>query len=245
MAAPRAPVVVLTDLDHAWAEVFVGEPQVPRIKLGQAATIFTDAGGAGIAGTVSYISPKAEFTPRNVQTADDRSKLVYRVKISADNRERRPQAGHAGRSRDPPAMTAASSAATDHRSPAADHRPPPHGPRAVARSRQQEIRRPVAIRDLSMSVERGEMFGLIGPDGAGKTTAIRLLCGLLRADSGDVRVLGRDPVKEHRQITHNVGYLSQRFSLYGDLTVDENIAFFAEIHGRRRLPGAPRPASSR
>ena len=86
MAAPRAPVVVLTDLDHAWAEVFVGEPQVPRIKLGQAATIFTDAGGSGIAGTVSYISPKAEFTPRNVQTADDRSKLVYRVKISADNR---------------------------------------------------------------------------------------------------------------------------------------------------------------
>jgi HlyD family secretion protein len=86
MAAPRAPVVVLTDLDHAWAEVFVGEPQVPRITLGQAATIFTDAGGNGIAGTVSFISPKAEFTPRNVQTADDRSKLVYRVKISADNR---------------------------------------------------------------------------------------------------------------------------------------------------------------
>jgi HlyD family secretion protein len=86
LAAPRTPIVVLTDLDHAWAEVFVGEPQVPRIKLGQPATIFTDAGGSGIPGTVSYISPKAEFTPRNVQTADDRSKLVYRVKISADNR---------------------------------------------------------------------------------------------------------------------------------------------------------------
>jgi HlyD family secretion protein len=86
MAVPRAPVVVLTDLDHAWAEVFVGEPQVPRIKLGQAATVFTDAGGAGLAGTVSFVSPKAEFTPRNVQTADDRSKLVYRVKISVNNR---------------------------------------------------------------------------------------------------------------------------------------------------------------
>ena len=86
MAVPRAPLVVLTDLDHAWAEVFVGEPQVPRIKLGQAATVFTDAGGAGISGTVSFISPKAEFTPRNVQTADDRSKLVYRVKINVDNR---------------------------------------------------------------------------------------------------------------------------------------------------------------
>jgi HlyD family secretion protein len=86
MAAPRAPVVVLTDLDHAWAEVFVDEPQVPRLKLGQAATVITDAGGR-LAGKVSYISSKAEFTPRNVQTAEDRSKLVYRVKIAVDNHE--------------------------------------------------------------------------------------------------------------------------------------------------------------
>jgi ABC-2 type transport system ATP-binding protein len=91
----------------------------------------------------------------------------------------------------------------------------------------------VALRDLSMSVERGEMFGLIGPDGAGKTTTIRLMCGLLKVDGGHVRVLGHDPVKEHRQVSQSVGYLSQRFSLYGDLTVDENIAFFAEIHGLR------------
>jgi HlyD family secretion protein len=86
MAAPRGPIVVLTDLDHAWAEVFVDEPQVPRLKLGQPATVFTDAGGS-ITGTISFISSKAEFTPRNVQTAEDRSKLVYRVKIAVDNRE--------------------------------------------------------------------------------------------------------------------------------------------------------------
>ena len=86
MAAPRAPIVVLTDLDHAWAEVFVDEPQVPRLKLGQPATVFTDAGDS-IPGTVSFISSKAEFTPRNVQTVEDRSKLVYRVKIAVDNRQ--------------------------------------------------------------------------------------------------------------------------------------------------------------
>jgi ABC-2 type transport system ATP-binding protein len=91
--------------------------------------------------------------------------------------------------------------------------------------------RVVAVRDLSMSIESGEMFGLIGPDGAGKTTTIRLLCGLLKTDGGNVRVLGRDPVKHHLAVTHDVGYLSQRFSLYGDLSIDENIAFFAEIHG--------------
>ena len=88
-----------------------------------------------------------------------------------------------------------------------------------------------ALQAATLDVRPGEMFGLIGPDGAGKTTAIRLMCGLLRPDAGAVRVLGHDPVREHRRVTGEVGYLSQRFSLYGDLTVDENIAFFAEVHG--------------
>ena len=92
----------------------------------------------------------------------------------------------------------------------------------------------LALDALTLTVRRGEMFGLIGSDGAGKTTAIRLMCGLLRADSGDIRVLGHDPVREHRRVTEHVGYLSQHFSLYGDLTVDENVAFFAEIHGMRQ-----------
>jgi len=85
LVQPRSPLVVITDLDHAWANVYVDEPIVPRLKVGQSATIYTDAGGPGIAGTVSYISAQAEFTPRNVQTAEDRSKLVYRVKVAADN----------------------------------------------------------------------------------------------------------------------------------------------------------------
>ena len=90
-----------------------------------------------------------------------------------------------------------------------------------------------AVNELSFSVERGEMFGLIGPDGAGKTTTIRLICGLLPANAGTLRVLDLHPVRDHRRLTDSVGYLSQRFSLYGDLSVDENIAFFAEIHGVR------------
>jgi ABC-2 type transport system ATP-binding protein len=92
-----------------------------------------------------------------------------------------------------------------------------------------------AIDTLTFDVRAGEMFGLIGPDGAGKTTTIRLTGGLLRPDSGRISVLGRDPVADHRAITGEVGYLSQRFSLYGDLTIDENIAFFAEIHGVKRF----------
>ncbi len=90
-----------------------------------------------------------------------------------------------------------------------------------------------AVADLSFAIGAGEMFGLIGPDGAGKTTTIRLLCGLLKADAGTVRVHTLDPVKQHRALTASIGYLSQRFSLYTDLSIDENIAFFAEIHGVR------------
>jgi ABC-2 type transport system ATP-binding protein len=94
-----------------------------------------------------------------------------------------------------------------------------------------------AVDDVSFDIAPARMFGLIGPDGAGKTTTIRLLCGLLHADGGDIRVLGHDPVRQHDQVTRTIGYLSQRFSLYGDLSIDENIAFFAEIHGLRDYSG--------
>jgi HlyD family secretion protein len=87
LVMPRVPLLVVTDLDHAWANVFVPEPLVPKVRLGQAATVYTDAGGRGLDGTVTFVSPKAEFTPRNVQTADERSKLVYRIKVTVDNRE--------------------------------------------------------------------------------------------------------------------------------------------------------------
>jgi ABC-2 type transport system ATP-binding protein len=95
-----------------------------------------------------------------------------------------------------------------------------------------------ALHEVSFAVEKGEMFGVIGPDGAGKTTAIRVACGLLGLNAGKVAMLGRDPLREHRAVTHAIGYLSQRFSLYGDLTIDENIAFFAEIHGVPRYKPA-------
>jgi HlyD family secretion protein len=87
LARAGSPLVVVSDLDHAWADVYVDEPLVPRLRLGQSATVFTDAALEGIPGRISFISPQAEFTPRNVQTAEDRSKLVYRVKVSVDNRD--------------------------------------------------------------------------------------------------------------------------------------------------------------
>jgi ABC-2 type transport system ATP-binding protein len=90
-----------------------------------------------------------------------------------------------------------------------------------------------AVESVSFEVRRGEMFGLIGPDGAGKTTTLRTILGLLKPDAGRVSTCGMDPMRERRALSARVGYLSQRFSLYGDLSVDENVSFFAEIHDVR------------
>jgi len=87
-----------------------------------------------------------------------------------------------------------------------------------------------AVNNISFSVNAGEMFGLVGPDGAGKTTTIRILCGLVNQESGTVKILDKDLTRSRKEIQKNIGYLSQKFSLYGDLSVDENIEFFAEIH---------------
>jgi ABC-2 type transport system ATP-binding protein len=87
-----------------------------------------------------------------------------------------------------------------------------------------------AVRSLDLEVREGEMFGLVGPDGSGKTTTIRMLCGLLKPSAGRASVLGYDVVKDAGRLKSRIGYFSQKFSLYGDLTVDENIEFFAEIH---------------
>ncbi|MGK9475714.1 ABC transporter ATP-binding protein [Melioribacter sp. OK-6-Me] len=88
----------------------------------------------------------------------------------------------------------------------------------------------VALRGISLSIKRGEMFGFVGPDGAGKTTTIRIMCGLLYPSEGTVRLFDEDIREKRNSIQKRIGYLSQKFSLYGDLTVDENIEFFAEIH---------------
>jgi len=88
-----------------------------------------------------------------------------------------------------------------------------------------------AVDQISFGVNEGERFGFVGPDGAGKTTILKLLVGLSRQNFGEIGILGYSLPKEKDKIKQYIGYLSQKFSLYTDLTVDENIEFFAEIHG--------------
>ena len=89
----------------------------------------------------------------------------------------------------------------------------------------------VAVDHVTLAVERGEIFGFLGPNGAGKSTLIRVLCGLLSPTSGSARVAGCDVAREPEQVRHRVGYMSQKFSLYDGLTVEENIDFFSGIYG--------------
>jgi ABC-2 type transport system ATP-binding protein len=88
-----------------------------------------------------------------------------------------------------------------------------------------------AVKRLDLDVPRGQVVGLIGPDGAGKTSSLRVFAGLLRATAGTIEVLGRDAWRHRRALHHRLGYLAQRFALYGDLTVDENVQFFALLLG--------------
>lgn len=96
-----------------------------------------------------------------------------------------------------------------------------------------------ALDDVSFEVARGELFGLVGPDGAGKTTALRILAGVLRADAGTVRVLDVDMRADPERAKPNLAYMAQRFGLYEDLTVRENLAFYADLY---RVPATERPA---
>src|ERR1700676_5433379 len=97
----------------------------------------------------------------------------------------------------------------------------------------------IAVDHLNLSIAKGEIFGLVGPDGAGKTTTLRMLCGLMDPSEGTARVAGHDVARESQAVKDQIGYMAQRFGLYQDLTVEENMVFYADLFG---IVGAERDA---
>ena len=94
---------------------------------------------------------------------------------------------------------------------------------------RRNFRKILAVDGLSLSIESGELFGLVGPDGAGKTTTLRLLAGLLSISEGEASVLGCDLRKRAESVKQHIGYMAQQFSLYGELSVMENLHFFCGV----------------
>ncbi|MDD5297937.1 MAG: ABC transporter ATP-binding protein [Rhodocyclaceae bacterium] len=101
------------------------------------------------------------------------------------------------------------------------------------------------VRDLALQVRRGEIFGFLGPNGSGKTTSIRMLCGLLVPDSGSGTCLGLDVIRQPQEIKRRVGYMTQRFSLWEDLTIQENLEFIARMYGMKNIKTAVAASLSR
>ena len=91
-----------------------------------------------------------------------------------------------------------------------------------------------AVKDFGITVERGRICGFLGPNGAGKTTTLRMLCGLLTPDAGEGTVLGLDVIRQAREIKTRVGYMTQKFSLYDDLSIEQNLTFTARVHSLDR-----------
>jgi len=120
--------------------------------------------------------------------------------------------------------------------------PPPPGDdqyAVITRGLTKRFGRIVAVDGLDLRVRRGELYGFLGPNGAGKSTTLRMLCGILEPTDGEGRVLGIDLRRDPERVKSAIGYMSQRFSLYDDLTVEENLTFYARVY---MVPRADRPA---
>jgi ABC-2 type transport system ATP-binding protein len=104
----------------------------------------------------------------------------------------------------------------------------------VVRSLSRRFGDIVAVRDVTFEVHRGEIFGMLGPNGAGKSTTLRMLCGILDPSGGGATVVGFDVGEQPERVKENIGYMTQRFSLYEDLTVEENLRFYAGVYGLSR-----------
>jgi ABC-2 type transport system ATP-binding protein len=208
-------IVTIVDLGEVYLRGFVPEGRIGLVKVGQAAHVFLDSNpDQAVDAYVSRIDPQATFTPENT---------YFRAR----------QAGHAGRRRDSRRRRVAERRAAIVMTTAAqesDRRQSVLGPPAIRvadlRKRYGQLE---AVDGLSFEIRAGEIFGFIGPDGAGKTTTFQILAGVMEPTSGIAQVFGR-PAREMRSHT---GYLTQTFSLYPDLTVRENLRYIGDL---RRVP---------
>ena len=250
VVSPGSPVVTLADLDHIWLRAYIAETDLGQHSLGPGCNHHhRHLSRQAIPRAHLLHLSDAEFTPKSVQTYTERVTLVYRIKIDIDNpnHELKP-----GMPADAHIQLAAAAPAAPARKAMTDQIQSAQVlPADRVRSRQRSWPRELtksfpgvrAVDALSFDVHAGEIFGLVGPDGAGKTTTLRMLAGIMPPDAGQATVAGFDVVRDPEGAKHALSYMPQRFGLYEDLTVDENIRFYADLFGVRKA-GARTPLNA-
>ena len=206
LATQGKPLFKVADVQHLFLRAYITADQLSQLKLGDKVKVFSDLGKDDrreYEGTITWISDKSEFTPKTIQTRDERANLVYATKIAVKN-DGYIKIGMYGENKTMDYIVSV---------------------KGVSKS-YGEVQ---ALKDVCFEVKPGEIFGLIGPDGAGKTTLFRILTTLVLADEGKAEVCGQDVVKNYKEIRRQAGYMPGRFSLYQDLSVEENLTFFATL----------------
>ncbi|MEZ5502732.1 MAG: ATP-binding cassette domain-containing protein [Halioglobus sp.] len=205
-----ATVAVLLADDKPYARVYVPEPWLARLRVGDDRQIKVDGVAQPLTGTLRWMASEPAFTPYYALNANDRARLVYLAEFDLKGERSCPLAC---RPRCCLAMTELA---------------------IRAQSLSKRFGDVIAVDSVDLEIPAGEIYGFLGPNGSGKTTIIRMLCGLLTPTGGAVRVLGLEIPAQAENLRRRIGYMTQKFSLYDDLTVTENMQFMSRIHGLPR-----------
>ena len=211
--AAGSPIVQILPPENVEVRFFVPETTVGSLKIGQNISVHCDGCSSDVPAAITFISNQVEYTPPVIYSNENRSKLVFMVIAKPSVGSDLPCSIPASRSR-----SRCNDAARQSEYAIDVHGLNKHfGDKHV-------------VNNVSMQVRRGEIFGFLGPNGSGKTTTIRMMCGLLNPDSGTGTCLGYDIRTQSGEIKRNVGYMTQRFSFWDDLTITENLDFVARIY---------------
>ena len=233
MASPATPVLTIALLNPLWVRAYAPENELGRIRLGMKASVTADSyPGRTYEGWIGYISPTAEFTPKTVETPELRTALVYQLRVYVCDAHGELRLGM------PATVRIDLTQPARRRRPVAERAMPPPDEGApalrlegVRRSFRSGKRVVAAIDGITASAAHGAVTGLIGPDGAGKTTLMRLIAGLLLPDAGTIEALGIDVARDPLAVQARIGYMPQRFGLYEDLSVRQNLDLYADLQG--------------
>ncbi len=212
--ARGATVAVLLATTAPFARVHVPEPIRAQVKIGTPATLRVDGIERTFKGQVRFIASEAEFTPYYSLTAADRSRLSFLAEVVIDDAD-----GASLPSGVPVDVTLRAGVAVN----------------GTGRSRARQLTRKfgdkVAVDHIDLDIPSGRIYGFLGPNGSGKSTTLRMLCGMLLPSDGHAEVFGLSVVKDAEAIRRRLGYMPQKFSLWEDLTTDENLRFMADLYG--------------